>query len=563
MIDANGSGAQEGAAPGAAPAGGGDAMPLPWAGAFGDGYGFVGAAPPPSAASVAALLTGTRWTGIAPDSGRTTVTYSFDTADSQFTYSGADWSSSFQGTLQPFSAADRELTRQVLDSIEAVANVRFVEVPDDGQQVGVVRYGYSALVSSMEYAGYAFFPSPDPSAGDVWIGASYAAAAWDFFRPNVLLHETLHALGLADTAGSGLTVQENIIPNTVMSYSPVAGAPRGYMAAYPREPMPLDVAALQWLYGAPATNAGDTRYDLAQAGYRTNFRTIWDSAGTDVLDASGVRTSVSLDLNDGARSKVGVSIGVQGNFGGTNVQNSAYTATLAIAAGALIEDAIGSPYADLIVGNAAPNRLTGGAGNDTLRGGAGDDVLAGQAGSDQLDGGLGEDVAVYDGLRAGYTITRAGDGYAVRDQQGAVDTLLGIERVAFADAWVALDLDDHAGEAARLVGAVLGPAAVRQRPYVAVGISLLDDGMSVAQVAQYALDYRLGPQASHQAVAQLLYANLHGGAVDATAIGQYVSWLEQGLYSQAGLVQLAAHSPQNGANIDLVGLAAGGLDYAA
>lgn len=47
-----------------------------------------------------------------------------------------------------------------------------------------------------------------------------------------------------------------------------------------------------------------------------------------------------------------------------------------------IENATGSAYADMLIGNAVVNRLTGGSGNDTLTGGAGKDVLSGGAGTD-------------------------------------------------------------------------------------------------------------------------------------------------------------------------------------
>jgi hypothetical protein len=43
----------------------------------------------------------------------------------------------------------------------------------------------------------------------------------------------------------------------------------------------------------------------------------------------------------------------------------------------------------------------------------------------------------------------------------------------------------------------------------------------------------------------------------------YVAMLDQGVYSPAELVQLAAESAPNQAHIDLVGLAAHGLDFIA
>jgi Ca2+-binding RTX toxin-like protein len=60
-----------------------------------------------------------------------------------------------------------------------------------------------------------------------------------------------------------------------------------------------------------------------------------------------------------------------------------------------IEDVVGSPLDDTILGDAANNVLEGGLGNDVLSGGDGDDDLDGGPGKkDQLDGGPGMDSCV-------------------------------------------------------------------------------------------------------------------------------------------------------------------------
>lgn len=515
-------------------------------------------AAPPSSGAVGALLAGTKWAGVAPAGGPTLVTYSFATPALDSAYSGAGWSAPFAGTLQPFSDADRALTRQLLDRIESVANLRFVETVESAGAVGAIRYGYSQLVRDMGIAGYAYFPSADASGGDVWLSTKHAAADWDFFRPNLILHETLHALGLQDTEGR-LGGAEDIIPNTVMSYAPVAGASRGWMSAYPAEPMALDIAALQSLYGAAPAREGDTVYDLAAAEFRSGWHALWDSGGVDVLDASGLRSPVTLDLSAGARSRIGVAIGAQGTVDGKLV-GTVYTSTLALAAGTEIEHAIGTPAADVLIGSQGANTLSGGAGDDTLRGGAGDDTLAGQGGSDVLDGGAGHDTAVYAGPRSSYQVSRSGEGFIVAERNGT-DRLTGVERLLFDDGWVALDVGAHAGEAAKLVGALLGPAAVRSGPYVGAALRLLDRGMSLPELADFGLDYRLGAQRSDEAVVKLLLSNLGAGEPPAEQLAPYVDLLQQGVYTQAALAQAAAASELNAHNIDLAGLAARGVDY--
>jgi hypothetical protein len=98
--------------------------------------------------------------------------------------------------------------------------------------------------------------------------------------------------------------------------------------------------------------------------------------------------------------------------------------------------------------NSALNR-TGGANNDTLSGDAANNALVGL-------GGL--DTAVYGGTRAGYTVERSTNGFTVSSGADGLDSLLGVERIKFGDASLALDIDGTGGQAYRLYSAVLGRA---------------------------------------------------------------------------------------------------------
>ena len=57
-----------------------------------------------------------------------------------------------------------------------------------------------------------------------------------------------------------------------------------------------------------------------------------------------------------------------------------------------IENAHGSAWNDVLLGNNVANRFVGNDGNDRMEGRGGNDTLAGDAGNDTLDGGLGRDV---------------------------------------------------------------------------------------------------------------------------------------------------------------------------
>jgi Ca2+-binding RTX toxin-like protein len=268
---------------------------------------------------------------------------------------------------------------------------------------------------------------------------------------------------------------------------------------------------------------------------------------------------VTLDLNEGASSNIGVSVSASGKVGSGTV-STVYTSTLTVALGAVVENAVGSAFNDVLIGNGAANRLEGGAGNDRLEGRAGNDVLVGGAGNNVLDGGDGVDIAVFSGNRAGYTIGQGAQGLVVSGA-GSTDTLTGIERLVFNDGCVALDVSGSAGAAAKVIGAVFGAECVGNASYVGLGMSLLDNGMREQDLVQLALNVRLGANADNAAVVDLLFANLAGAPPAAEQQQQYVDLLDQGVFSQAGLGLLAADTALNAANIDLVGLSHSGIGY--
>lgn len=378
-----------------------------------------------------ALLHGSRWQPLPGVDGRTEITYSFVEAHSVFR--AAD---SFAASAAALPHAHRVTVRQVLDAIEAVAAIRFVEVADAGPQASTLRYGYSDRPNELGFAGYTFFPSASAEAGNVWIGTDQALAEWDFYRTDLVLHETLHALGLKHPFEGTrlLPVADDILPNTVMSYSALAGLRDGSLSSYPAEPMVLDIQALQLLYGAAVQAAGDTTYRLDDARWRDGFHALWDSGGTDVLDARGLDTGVKLDLAPGARSDIGVVVyAVALGDDGTPVAG-AYHETIAIAQGAVIEHAVGTRLADVLLGNGEGNALVGGLGDDRLFGRGGDDWLAGGDGNDWLDGGDGIDTAWFERPVDSYAITSDGARIFLQDLvTGAVDTLTDIERAVFSD----------------------------------------------------------------------------------------------------------------------------------
>ena len=310
---------------------------------------------------------------------------------------------------------------KVLASYSEVANISFDRVNPDGYTDDATIL-FSNYNSTTDGAGaYAYYPGSaeaDAYEGDVWLNTNSVSTdelPTGSYSHFAVMHEIGHAVGLAHpgdyNAGPGVRItyddhaqfRQDTQQYSVMSYFDESNADSnlGY-GGYPDTLMPLDVLALQQLYGVNmTTRADDTVYGYnSNAGGVYDFSegmpsavTIWDAGGKDTIDMSGAgAVNQTISLIDGSFSDVG---------GGLS--------NLAIAYNAVIENAIGSGGRDTIIGNAASNTLIGKAGNDTLlgnggkdkliggnghdtlRGGSGNDVLKGGAGDDTLDGGSGAD----------------------------------------------------------------------------------------------------------------------------------------------------------------------------
>lgn len=251
--------------------------------------------------------------------------------------------------------------------------------------------------------------------------------------------------------------------------------------------------------------------------------------GVDVVAYYSAAFAVNVDLSSGKAT---------GGLGNDTLRN--------------IEDVTGSVFGDTLAGSGGDNRLDGSDGDDTLVSTAGNDVL---------DGGIGLDTVVYAEARNAYQFVASADGGRTIFKVGANanDSLLGIERLQFSDTRVALDLDGHAGQTARLIGAVFGPASVANKTYVGIGLAMLDAGSTYEQLARLAVDATGSTRSAD--VVGLLWTNLFGSAPTAAQAAPYVAMLDSGATSVGALTVLAADLELNAVNINLSGLQQTGLEF--
>jgi Ca2+-binding RTX toxin-like protein len=194
------------------------------------------------------------------------------------------------------------------------------------------------------------------------------------------------------------------------------------------------------------------------------------------------------------------------------------------------------------------------------------DTIKGQPGTDFFDGGLGLDTVVYNGPMERYTINKTGNRYVVSEPTGSDDTdyLINIERLQFSNTKVALDMTGNAGDAARLIGALLGPSYVKDKALAGVVIGLLDQNYSTQTIATLGLGTStyigLAGSSSNEDFVKHVFKNVIGRPPAEAELQTYVGMLSAGT-SQAALAVMAADTEFTAAQIGLTGLALHGWEF--
>jgi serralysin len=533
------------------------------------------------------IIVGSKW-GTGPAGTGAAVTFSFPAAVALFdTTAGVagnynpqevtqgGYSAYLQG-FKAFDAAAQAAGRGVLTAWANVANIQFTEVAATDVNAGVLRFAYAGPpgLGASTY-GVSDFPKDIPGAGDTWINSAFLfPEGWAAGTQNYLtmLHEAGHAIGLKHPHDTGLngnpgwpatpavlekigddTLVKYSTENLVMAYNDIPGIGAPVQAEFaPTTPMQIDIAAIQYLYGPNlAYNAGNTVYTYTSTA-RYN-ETLWDGGGTDTIRVDGSANAL-ISLVPGTWSQLGLPITYSERNTTTLAIDKARPdltdpRTVFIYDTVTIENAIGGGGNDKLIGNVVANRLQGGAGND------------------ELDGAAGIDGAVFGAARSSATLARTEAGWSVSTPTDGTDSLANVERLFFSDAALALDTAaaGNAGQTAQILRGLFGSGFLQNPTFVGIGLSLFDQGVAYADIVGLAIGtsvfQELAGSTSNTDFVKLVYKNVIGAEAGPAELANFVGLLDAGTFTQASLGVLACQVSFNTESVELLGLAASGIEF--
>lgn len=320
---------------------------------------------------------------------QTVVTYSFvDTGDLRKASSDPYGATKYWS----YNDAQRAQFEQALKQYEAVSGVMFVEVQD----VAMVNIFGTTGSNVGGWANIAW--SNDTDTGSGMLTNAYQNMASGTYGYQINLHEIGHAVGLKHPHEGTISLSSHADTqaNTVMTYN--------VEWPYARDLGPLDIAALQNIYGDASgtqgwevsANAQNVVTITASSRPETILATDRD---TIIFAGNGSDTVMGRDGDDTAH----------GGFGGDTLIGGLGSDTLYGDNGAdtLIGGLDKGDYSgsgnerDMLHGGGGPDKLYGGNGADKLFGGGnsdlkvggqGDDIMRGNVGHDTFVGGLGNDI---------------------------------------------------------------------------------------------------------------------------------------------------------------------------
>jgi V8-like Glu-specific endopeptidase len=189
-------------------------------------------------------------------------------------------------------------------------------------------------------------------------------------------------------------------------------------------------------------------------------------------------------------------------------------------------------------------------------------------GNDAIDGAAGIDTVVLNGTRSEHTLAKTFIGWTISSPASGTDKIVNVERLEFAGKKLALDLQpsEPAGQALEFIG-LLAPTLVRSPSVVGTILGLFDQGKSLYDVCQLALDVGLvnsiAGSDTNAALAAMAFRNLIGSEADAATVDMLVGYMDgrSASYSQADFMTVIAGMEVNQTHIGLIGLQQTGIEY--
>jgi len=239
-------------------------------------------------------------------------------------------------------------------------------------------------------------------------------------------------------------------------------------------------------------------------------------------------------------------------------------------------DTISATLPASVTGLTSPYSANGGDGNDRLtitgagsmlsaNGGNGNDTIVLGDHGHTVYGGAGMDTAIFSGTRAAYTVaasTSAAGNSTVTLNGGAGDTLSGIERIQFDNAYVALDITGNAGQAYRLY-----QAAFHRTPDadgLGYWIKQMDNGMRLEEMALYfssSAEFQslYGVHPTNVELVTNFYRNALHREADAAGRAYWLDVVDRGLVTATDMLAYFSESAENQAAVQPVIIT--GIEY--
>ena len=250
------------------------------------------------------------------DSSTTKLQYTFLAAESSLYPEQLDTQPRFVSRRKGlFSVGeDATLIEKSFRFLENATHLQFVK-DDQKPDVSFFKFGERKLFFSKEtIVGYATKPDFDQkNLIHVGFNIDYFNECSSFIKQMAIYHEMGHVLTLQHVFNYYGRFSKNAY-KTLTTYSILNYQNEYDHAGYemiPITPMPIDIDALQYLYGVnEKTNAGDTIHHLkdnlpqkTSSSYKTIATLEWDNGGIDTLDAKGIKDDANIDLRPYARSE--------------------------------------------------------------------------------------------------------------------------------------------------------------------------------------------------------------------------------------------------------------------